>query len=82
MRLAFPEGPATMYRNIFLLCTGAAAVFAGSLSVYTRLLEELEKEETKPPAFADAKTWLQAIWFALLASASGMAYSFAALCRS
>jgi hypothetical protein len=81
MRLVFPVGAATMYRNIFLICTGATAIFAGSLSVYTRLVDELEKEEQRPPAFSDAKTWLQVVWLALLASVSGAVYSFFALCH-
>ena len=70
-----------MHRNVLILCVGATAIFAGSLSIYTRLVDELEKEDQRPPAFADAKTWLQAIWLALLASASGVVYSFFAMCR-
>jgi len=81
MRLAFPQTVATtMHRNVLVLCAGATAIFAGCRSVYSRLLDELASEgRPKTRAVADAETWLQALWFALLLSASGLVYSFFAL---
>lgn len=81
MRLSFPEGPKTMHQNILIICVGVMTIFAGSLSVYTRLVDACKREGFQPECLADAETWLQAIWLALLVSVSGIVYSFFALCR-
>ena len=77
MRLNFPNSPLTFHRNFLIVCIGASILIAGSLTVYAKLIEDLEDATCLQPAsFVDAKTWLQAMRLGLFVFISGAIYSF------
>jgi len=82
MRLNFPNSPLTTHRNVLIVCVSASVVFAGALSVYSKLISELEDSAClEPRSLSDAKAWLQAMLLALCVFVSGSVYSFFSLYR-
>jgi len=77
MRLNFPNSPLTFHRNLLVVCIGAAVLIAGSLTVYAKLIKDMEDTSCMhASSFVDAKTWLQAMRLGLCVFVSGAVYSF------
>lgn len=82
MRLDFPNAPLTTHRNLLIVCIGASVLLAGSLAIYSKLIQDLEDAPClKPSSLFDAKTWLQAMRLGLCVFIFGAVYSFCSLCR-
>jgi hypothetical protein len=59
------------------VCIGASILIAGSLAVYSKLIQDMEDASCmQPSSFVDAKTWLQAMRLGLCVFISGAVYSF------
>jgi len=62
------------------VCICAAVILAGSLSVYSTLVADLEESAcVNPNNYEDAKIWLQVLLIALCVFVSGAVFSFSSL---